>query len=291
MNTVEALDRLRLAGLGHRLGEITPLLLPAARLALHLSDEQQIPLGASKIGGLCDLPAGMPWPEWRGESLMALAQFNLAEVARSLGKTPLPAIGMLYFFYEMRLEKWMAYPDEPEGWRVVYYAGDIRALERRTPPAPGGGTDQPPALRTHRISFTPAATMPPPDALDIERLGLDAAEQRLYETVEREVNAFGHQLLGHPKEVQFDMQRERAVVAHGLTWPKFRTPPGDEQAAILSEARSWRLLYQVEDITADGPYGDHGSTWGDAGQLYYWIPADALRAHDFSRTIAVEQSC
>jgi uncharacterized protein YwqG len=294
MDTAEVLDRLRLAGLGHRVGEIAPLLLPAVRLALHLSDDQRVPLGTSKIGGLCDLPAGIPWPAWRGESLTALAQFNLAEVARVAGETPLPASGMLYFFYERRLEKWMAYPDESDGHRVVYYAGDVSALARRAPPAPSApdvGTDQPPALRPHHVTFTTAATMPPPDSPDVERLGLDAAEQRRYETVEREVNAFGHQLLGHPKEVQFDMQRERAVVARGLTWPAFSTLPEDEQAAILSEARPWRLLYQVEEITEEGPFGDRGSTWGDAGQLYYWIRADALDARDFSRTPAVEQSC
>jgi uncharacterized protein YwqG len=294
MNTAEALDQVRLAGLGYRLGEIAPLLLPAVRLALHLSDDRQAPLGMSKIGGLCDLPAEISWPAWRGESLTALAQFNLAEVARVAGETPLPASGLLYFFYERRLEKWLAYPNEPEGWRVVYFAGDVRALSRRAPPAPpapSGGMDLPLALRPHRVTYTPAVTMPPPDSIDVERLGLNATEQRLYEAVEREVNVFGHQLLGHPKEVQFDMQREQAVAARGLSWPVFRTLSDDEQAAALSEARSWRLLYQVGDITEQGPYGDYGSTWGDAGQLYYWIHADALGARDFSRAAAVEQSC
>lgn len=290
MNTEEALDQLRLAGLGHRLGEITPLLLPAVRLSLRLSDDHQTPLGASKVGGLCDLPARSPWPMWRGEPLAALAQFNLAEVAQVAGETLLPASGMLYFFWEMRIEKWMAYPDEPEGWRVVYYADDVSALSRRAPPAPAIRTDVP-GLRPHSVTFTPAITMPPPDSLDVEQLGLDAAEMRLYEAAERDVNAFGHQLLGYPKEVQFDMQRERTLVAHGLTWPAFHKLPSHEQAAILAEARSWRLLYQVEDITSEGPYGDYGSTWGDAGQLYYWIRTDALEARDFSRTAAIMQSC
>ncbi len=290
MNTMEALDQLRAAGLGNRLREIAPLLLPAVRLSLQLTDDQQVPLGASKIGGLCDLPAGMPWPAWRGESLTALAQFNLAEVAQAAGENLLPASGMLYFFYEMRLEKWMAYPDEQDGWRVCYYTGDVSLLVRRAPPAPPIATDLP-ALRPHSVTFMPAATMPPPDSLDVEQLGLDAAEKRLYEVVEREVNAFGHQLLGHPKQVQFDMQRERALVAHGLTWPVFRKLSSHEQATMLAEARPWRLLYQVEDITAEGPFGERGSTWGDAGQLYYWIRMDALDARDFSQTAAIMQSC
>lgn len=293
MNTTEVLERLRAAGLGHRIGDIMPLLLPAVRLSLQLRDEQQVPIGTSKIGGLCDLPAGFAWPAWRGESLTAIAQFNLAEVAVSAGETVMPASGMLYFFYEMRLEKWMAYPDEPEGWRVLYYAGDMSTLSRRGPPAPTIAMDgmNPPGLRPHSVTFTPAMTIPPPDSLDVEQLGLDAAETQRYEAVEREVNAYGHQLLGHPHEVQFDMQRERAVVAHGLTWPAFSRMPQQDQAAILTEAQPWRLLYQVEDITAEGPYGDRGSTWGDAGQLYYWIHADALRARDFSGVAAVMQDC
>lgn len=297
MNTAEVLERLRTAGLAHRLGEITPLLLPAVRLSLQLSDdndEQRLPVGTSKIGGLCDLPAGLAWPAWRGESLTALAQFNLAEVALAAGETLLPASGMLYCFYEMQLEQWMTYPDEPEGWRVLYYAGDLTTLARRGPPAPGsamaGGLTPPPGLRPHRVTFTLAMTMPPPDALDVEHLGLDAAEQERYAAVEREVNAFSHQLLGYPKQVQFDMQRECALRARGLSWPAFSRLPNDERVAILAEARPWRLLYQVEDITAEGPYGDRGSTWGDAGQLYYWIREDALRARDFSAVFADMQS-
>lgn len=288
MDSTEVLDRLQAAGLGHRIAELAPLMLRAVRMALQVSEEQRLPVGSSKVGGMCDLPASIPWPAWRGESLTAVAQVNLAEVASVAGATALPTSGMLYFFYEVSLDKWIDFPDEREGWRVLYYDGDVSTLARVGPPMLGPDRT---AFRPHEVTFTPAVTLPPPDSLDMAQLGLDAGEIKRYEAVEREVNAFGHQLLGHPHEVQFDMQRERALAARGLSWPAFSGLPKHEQVAILADARQWQLIYQAEDITAEGPYGHLGSTWGDAGQLYYWIRTDALGARDFSQTAAVMQSC
>ena len=53
-------------------------------------------LGASRLGGLPDLPAGMAWPERDGGLLTFIGQINLGEVPRL--PTPLPENGILYFF-------------------------------------------------------------------------------------------------------------------------------------------------------------------------------------------------
>ena len=40
-----------------------------------------VPVGASKIGGAPDLPKDFEWPSWNDRPLDFLAQINLAEVA------------------------------------------------------------------------------------------------------------------------------------------------------------------------------------------------------------------
>ena len=52
-------------------------------ISLKASDDQQIPIGASKFGGSPDLPRNEPWPvnEQTGEPLHFIAQINFSEVS------------------------------------------------------------------------------------------------------------------------------------------------------------------------------------------------------------------
>jgi hypothetical protein len=56
-----------------------------------------MPLGASRIGWLPDLPPGVPWPMLGGRKLPFVAQLNLADLPPS-GERLLPADGWLYAF-------------------------------------------------------------------------------------------------------------------------------------------------------------------------------------------------
>lgn len=60
---------------------------------------EKLPLGASRIGGLPDLPPGFPWPTSSGKKLPFIAQFQLSELPASEG-IQLPRDGHLYFFAE-----------------------------------------------------------------------------------------------------------------------------------------------------------------------------------------------
>jgi uncharacterized protein YwqG len=53
--------------------------------------------------------------------------------------------------------------------------------------------------------------------------------------------------------------------------------------ALQGGAREWRLLCQI--ASDDGS----GFAWGDEGNLYFWIPAAALKARSFDATWMVLQ--
>jgi uncharacterized protein YwqG len=75
-----------------------------------------------------------------------------------------------------------------------------------------------------------------------------------------------HRLLGHPDQIQGDMQLECQMVAHALKY-------GDPRIALVAPtATEWRLLLQVDSDKIAG------MCWGDAGRLYYWIRRDALQS-------------
>ena len=80
----------------------------AVEISLKVSDDQQIPIGASKFGGSPDLPRSEPWPvnEQTGKPLHFVAQINFSEVSEFDTQSELPSRGMLYLFYDCAGMPW-----------------------------------------------------------------------------------------------------------------------------------------------------------------------------------------
>ena len=79
---------------------------PAKAIELIVGDEDfewDPPPGASKIGGLPNLPKDMDWPLCAGEPLLFLAQIDLAEAAPFDSSRLLPPSGFLWFFLKNRM--------------------------------------------------------------------------------------------------------------------------------------------------------------------------------------------
>ena len=95
-------------GLGRIFEEIKSYAKNAVEISLKASDDQQIPIGASKFGGSSDLPRSEPWPvnEQTGESLHFIAQINFSEVLEFDTQSELPSRGMLYLFYDCAQMPW-----------------------------------------------------------------------------------------------------------------------------------------------------------------------------------------
>src|SRR5205085_499921 len=99
MTSVELRELLHSSGLARIAGELLHLVQPAVEIALTPTDDAGIRLGASKMGGLPDLPADVDWPSWH-EPMAFIGQFNLGETAEHDQDGFLPRKGLLSFFYE-----------------------------------------------------------------------------------------------------------------------------------------------------------------------------------------------
>jgi hypothetical protein len=87
------------------------------------------PIGASKVGGLPDLPPGWDWPANDQGHAGFMMQIALAGLPDMPG-FPLPRSGMLYLFCWNDFRS----ADDPPGWELQWWDGDLSQLQRSARP-------------------------------------------------------------------------------------------------------------------------------------------------------------
>jgi uncharacterized protein YwqG len=278
------------AGLAYIADQLKSLALPSIRLIRHATQDNMLPPGASKLGGVPDLPPDAQWPTWRGMPLAFVAQINLAEIPVLHEPDSLPSSGLLSFFYHPDQMAVPAYdPASRGGWRVFYYEGQVSQLQRR--PIPSMLLDmQPPLLYGHfptcALTYVVTTTYPHPLSLPIQKLHLSQIEVEAYwealDTLQQEDHEPWHRLLGHADNLQGDMEITSQLASHGITFG-YGLPEGQKAGQLLSGASGWQLLLQFDtDPVAE-------MCWGIEGRCYYWIQTAALQKRHFGDVWCIHQ--
>jgi uncharacterized protein YwqG len=256
---------------------IAPRVRPAVRITARKADSAAT--GASRLGGVPDLPQGLEWPARNGKPMTFLAQIALEEVTRVLPASALPSDGHLWFFYDSEEQPWGYDPGHAPGSRILY--APRQPLTAALPPA--GLYETFASCGVELVCYDDIPDLAHDDPL---RKRLDEAASERYLAV-REYLAGGprgvaHKLLGYADPVQGPMEEECALVSAGVNvGGGYPATPG--AAALAAEARSWRLLLQVESDD------ETGMMWGDAGRLYFWMRLEDLQARRFDRARTILQ--
>ncbi len=218
---------------------------------------EALPLGASRFGGLPDLPAGTPWPERDGVPMEFVAQLRLEDVAPLDPLGRLPAGGTLAFFYN---SQWTTSDFEPQArCAAVLHTPAGAPLVRM--PAP-------------RIEFQSEFSDTPQLAPRIH--GLATLTFVPFVTVPGGVSPFVDGALG---EVWQDFES-----THG---DGFQPPGAANRVLGYVGAQDYvdahvngtgdQLLLQVDSD------GEADFQWGDCDRLYFMMSKAELAAGDFSR--------
>lgn len=278
---------------------------PALRLHAERIALDELALGASRLGGVPDLPPGTIWPcngEW---PLEMIAQINLSDAAGCFHLPDLPANGWLVFFYEDH--KFTPFTrSRPEGWRpcqIIYFDGAVDGLVRLDPPP------RPPRKRgwIGRLLFGPPKPHLhyEPCTIRLERKfqlvhdedeeasdradvgGEDEARWLAHEKMWESIGHWSlgdrsgeprHSLRGNASPIQGPMRREAEETARDLGLLETGGDSAEERQS------DWELLLEI-DSDEDGP----GWMWGDVGRLYFWIRRQDLAVRDFSKVSSIEQ--
>jgi hypothetical protein len=93
-------ERIDAAGLAARRDAIERFAAPGIGLRTHEATARDLALGATRLGGDPDLPAGAPWPEGTEEPLLFVIQLDLAAIAPLDLEGLLPPEGLLSLFVD-----------------------------------------------------------------------------------------------------------------------------------------------------------------------------------------------
>lgn len=273
-------------------------------------------LGATRFGGLPDLPDGTVWPSAGGERLMFLAQLDLADVARRGGPSALPAEGLLSIFAG-------DLQGAPETGAVAILTPPGTPLVRMQAPLTGGLEFT--LLKPVAVRFEAGITLPYgdrffDDAVEAAAPGGDMdtlADATFAKIVRDGPDKLIGQVLGHAASMAEDLydwiamhelgpprkhnlliwkswedwenaKKMESKLRNGTTYRPWREEDDDTVRWILAnrdriaaEAERWQVLLKVE---SNHPM----NLWvNDADPVFVFIRTDDLKAGDFSRLRAV----
>lgn len=282
---MDAIDSRRVAELAaeHGFADVADGLAALARWGYRLEVVDAEPaLGATKLGGMPDLPAGTAWPlEPDGYAAAGTPMCFAGQIdTTALGEHwPGPPPGLLLLFCAKDPES------DEVGGGCALTAAPGATLERAELPG-----DLPEANRLGEAAVVvrpelsvPAVGVDP--ALPLEPLGFDWEGRHgdeieaYFQFMDALAAAQGlglrpmHRVLGHPLHIQGDVMRELVGVSNTVSYE-------DTDRVSLD----WRLLLQVD---SDRRLGDH---FADGGAIYFGAPEADLRGGTLDNVAATLQS-
>lgn len=257
-------------------------LRPSVRLHTEPIDIRHLSIGQSRIGGMPDIPLDMDWPIKQGIPLSFIAQINLRDLKENDGERVLPNCGHLYFFYDSNEQPWGFDPKDRGAWKVIYIR-EQDALVRAS--IPKGGT----VHKLCKIKVQQEYNLPGWESIAVKSMKLDWDEvDLLFGLQDRISNLYKtkgsiHRLLGHPDEIQGEMQLGCQLSSHGLYCGDSTGYSDPRRGALEGGAADWRLLLQIDsDDNVD-------MMWGDCGRIYFWVEDSKLKQLEFEDTWLILQ--
>lgn len=249
-------------------------------LSVTQTNEQNIKVGASKIGGHPDLSPDFKWPEVTVEKtsgfiffkktkkitipLKFLAQINLEEASPHDKENLLPKQGILYFF--ISVETWGFDQGDTDHFKVEYYDGPLESITRR---AFSEGLES--SYKPCKVSFSSSASTP-------------SLEDDLLQNLEvKQIDEYcdlidgSTKLLGYPDEIQGPVEFECEISNNNFFSGDSSDYKAPKRKVLEENAKLWRLLFQIDSED------DAEMMWGDAGMVYFCIKEQDLKKQDFSK--------
>lgn len=285
MNKGEMIRWLQGSAVSHLTEEIACRIRPSIRLTAQQVLAEAIELGATRMGGVPDLPEGVEWPKKDGRPLTPILQLRMSDVLRLDREAVLPRSGWLCFFYDAVEQPWGFEPAHRDGWKVLYFDVPLDRLRRLPVPAQPDGVYQPCLVRVKAEDTLPdSSALITEGVLEHMSADFDAYFDLVYDYICGE-DGCRHRLLGNPNVIQGEMRFTCQYASNGIYCGDLSAEEDPRARALEPGVEDWVLLLQV-DSDEDGP----GWMWGDCGRIYFWVRKQDLAHLNFDHAW-VELQC
>jgi uncharacterized protein YwqG len=284
----EIMELINEADLSRISNKIEYLIMDSIQIITNPDEDENIKKGASKIGGLPDLPQNIEWPKSGKTPLAFLTQINLKEISEYNKDGLLPDKGILYFFYDAENQPWGHKPSNKSKWKVIYYNNDNSNLSRRNEPE---NLHLYNVFNPCRLEFKKDITFPDFESVYLDLLNLSKDDEKnIYSffhklVSDEEKSEIRHRFLGFPDTIEGDMMIVCQMVSNGIDFDNLQNYNNSEIETLKKGANDWQLLLQLDsdDINI-------GVSWGNFGRLYFWIKKDDLKNKNFDNVWVILQS-
>ncbi|MGY3779394.1 YwqG family protein [Isobaculum melis] len=261
----------------YELGSYFDKIKSHAKNAIHIEmmevEENNIEIGASKIGGLPDLPKDVDWfnNEETKNPMAFIAQLNFAELKPFDTADKLPEKGILYLFYDCSEDamSWGYDPKDVVGRKIFFYEGSLDTLERKN-------LAEDSLFEVAKLSFYTQMELPDYTSSLVSKQSLSADGYDDYWRLKEEVmDDVENKVLGHSNNIQDGMELECELVTNGLYCGDSSGYNSPEREKLEKNITNWTLLLQIDSNEELGMF------WGDSGKLYLWITEENLKNKQF----------
>ncbi len=256
-------------------------------IALDIGGEGNCSVGATRFGGVPDVPHNFQWQYYNGKGitpaprpLAFIAQFNCEELSQYDKENLLPDKGVLSFFYDLNYECWGFDPKDKGSARVFWFEN----VEELKPAKLPEDLDEACRLPCLSIKLHSTPSYPAFEDFSLTRDNMirhwdefDMSVGRI-DIEKRDVN---HKLLGWPMVIQNNMTMECELIKRGYylggAWDNIT--PQDKQESIDHSLKDWILLFELDSFTDTDK--DYELMLGDEGSLYFYIRREDLEKRNF----------
>ncbi|MGI4875690.1 MAG: YwqG family protein [Janthinobacterium lividum] len=254
-------------------------LQPCIRLRYSLVEDAAVAVGASKLGGLPDLPPGTAWPTFDGLPLSFLGQLNLAELPDAEVRNLLPQQGMLSFFHSVTNDDYEKSPH-------AVVLSPVPASELACRPQPADWPDGEEVFKTGALAMAVEQSLPSDMGEYARAVFHDAppSEWSSYCELAEPDNSreTTNKVFGYAaRNLDDDLEVVAEIIYAGRDatgWQAYADQLSVPEKTAIAD--NWLLLLQLD-------YNDDlGMGFGDMDQFYFWIRKTDLANRDFTKVVA-----
>ncbi len=259
--------------------KLIKMIRPTVGIRTKSSDDKNLKVGKSKIGGKPDLPKDFEWPKSDNKSMLFCAQYNLSELTKFDNENILPKRGFFYVFLSLD-QDWKEFNGINQPYKFIF-SGTENITRTELP----NDLEENQTFKTAEIEYFQFHTIPDDEnykLFEFEKKYDDfyfyfyqPTDEYLIEELYEDSNKM-HQILGYDRSIQSSVVYEFASKELGLYLAdssEYKKHWND----ILELSKTYELLLQLDCDDSETDL----SRFGGSGVYYFGISKTDLENKKF----------